>query len=46
MDVAYSCLKYGVFSRLDLMLLEFVYNTLSARGHENLQFYTFAFGVG
>ena len=46
MDVADSCLEYGVLSRLDLMLWEFVYNNMSVRGHENLNFDPFSFGGG
>ena len=41
MGVAYSCLKYGVLSRPDLMLY-FVNNTVRAHGHEKHVFDYFA----
>ena len=42
--VACLCLKYGVLSRLWLMLWDFAYNTMSAHGHENLYFDPMLFG--
>ena len=35
-----------IFSQIDLVLSEFLYNTVSAREHENLHFDSFSFGVG
>ena len=45
MGVSYSCLKYGAFLRLDLVIWEFVYIIVSAHGHENLPLTRFRLGV-